>query len=167
MKARPLKALQEEVKKEKNRYFKLVNDKFRKHKKINIELPKRATEHSVAYDIYSPIDIVVEPHKSVVIWTDIKAKFNTNEALLINVRSSMGKYPVMLANSQGWIEADYYENPNNDGNIGVNLYNLSDIDYIVKKGDRIAQAMFINYLVADSGNTKNKRVGGFGSTEVN
>ena len=76
----------------------------------------------------------------------------------------MGKYPIIIANSQGWVESDYYSNPDNDGNLGINLFNLGTQDYVIKEGDRIAQCMFINYLVADNGNTESVRTGGFGST---
>lgn len=98
------------------------------------------------------------------IWTDIKAYFEPDEALLINVRSSMGKYPIMLANTQGWIESDYADNSSNEGNIGIRLYNLSDDTYYIQKGDRIAQGMFIKYLITDDDNASAKRMGGFGST---
>ena len=146
-----------------NRYFEVVKDKYRKSTG-EVILPKRATKSSVAYDFYSPIDITIPPMTSVMIWTDIKAKFNENEALLINIRSSMGKQPVMIANTQGWIESDYYSNADNDGNIGIRLLNLGTEPYIIKRGDRIAQGMFIKYLTADNGNTDNIRQGGFGST---
>ena len=106
-----------------SRYFELVKDKYRKSTG-EVILPKRATKSSVAYDFYSPIDITIPPMTSVMIWTDIKAKFNENEALLINIRSSMGKQPVMIANTQGWIDSDYYSNSDNDGNIGIRLFNL-------------------------------------------
>ena len=86
-----------------NRYFEVVSDKFRKNKG-KIILPTRATKSSIAYDFYSPVTITISPMQSVMIWTDIKAKFNTDEALLINVRSSMGKHPIMIANTQGWID---------------------------------------------------------------
>src|SRR5699024_2565273 len=89
-----------------------------------IKLPTRASEHSIEYDFYSPINITIPPMQSKLIWTDVKAYFNIDEALLINVRSSMGKQPIMLANSQGWIESDYVDNESNDGNIGINLFNL-------------------------------------------
>ena len=145
------------------RYFEIVNDTYRKTKS-NITLPTRATKSSIAYDFYSPVDTVINPMQSVMIWTDVKAKFNTDEALLINVRSSMGKFPIMIANTQGWIESDYYSNPDNDGNIGVRLFNLSTEPYFIKAGDRIAQGMFIKYLEADNGNTTQERVGGFGSS---
>lgn len=59
---------------------------------------------------------------------------------------------------------DYYGNENNDGNIGIFLLNISDTVQYIHKGDRIAQGMFINYLVANNGNLDNERVGGFGST---
>ena len=146
-----------------NRYFEVVSDKFHKNKG-NITLPTRATKSSIAYDFYSPVDTIINPMQSVMIWTDIKAKFNPDEALLINVRSSMGKLPVMIANTQGWIESDYYSNPDNDGNIGIRLFNLGTEPYHIKVGDRIAQGMFIKYLEADNGNTDNTRQGGFGSS---
>ena len=146
-----------------NRYFEVVSDNFRKNSG-DITLPTRATKSSIAYDFYSPIGVIIEPMKSAMIWTDVKAKFNTDEALLINVRSSMGKFPIMIANTQGWIESDYYSNPENDGNIGIRLFNLGTEPYIIKAGDRIAQGMFIKYLTADNGNTDNTRRGGFGSS---
>lgn len=146
-----------------SRYFELVKDKHRKSTG-EVILPKRATKSSVAYDFYSPIDITIPPMTSVMIWTDIKAKFNENEALLINIRSSMGKQPVMIANTQGWIDSDYYSNPDNDGNIGIRLFNLGNTSYVIKSGDRIAQGMFVKYLVADNGNTDCVRKSGFGSS---
>jgi len=147
----------------KTRGFEIVSKDFRKNL-TNIKLPQRATEHSIAYDFYSPIYTVIPPKQSVMIWTDVKAYFQSNEALIINVRSSMGKQPIIIANTQGWIESDYYSNKFNDGNIGFRLYNLGDTPYIIEQGDKIGQGMFINYLIADNGNTDTKRTGGFGST---
>lgn len=146
-----------------SRYFEIVDKIYRKTT-ANITLPTRATKRSIAYDFYSPIDIIIEPMMSAMIWTDVKAKFNADEALLINVRSSMGKHPIMIANTQGWIESDYFSNPDNDGNIGIRLFNLGTEPYEIKKGDRIAQGMFIKYLEADNGNTDIERQGGFGSS---
>ena len=146
-----------------SRYFEVVNDNHRKTTG-EITLPKRATRTSIAYDFYSPIDVTIEPNKSYLIWTDVKAKFNDDEALIINVRSSMGKQPMMLANTSGWVESDYFSNPDNDGNIGINLRNLGNTPYIIQKGDRIAQGMFINYLTVDDDDATAERLGGFGSS---
>ena len=129
-----------------------------------LTLPKCATASSAAYDFYAPVDAVIAPMQWVMIWTDVKAYFPVDEVLLINVRSSMGKQPVMLANTQGWIDADYYGNPDNDGNIGLRLFNLGQSEYIIKRGDRIGQGMFVKTLRADQGDSAAKRLGGFGST---
>ena len=88
------------------RHFEVVKDKHRKNSG-DIKLPTRATKNSIGYDFYSPISVDIEPMCSQMIWTDVKAIFENDEALLINVRSSMGKQPVMIANTQGWIENDY------------------------------------------------------------
>lgn len=150
---------------ERNRGYEVVCDSKRKNPNANIVLPLQATKNSVGWDIFSPVDAVILPMKSVMIWTDVKAYFRANEALLINVRSSMGKQPVMIANTQGWIESDYYENEDNDGNIGIRLFNLGDTPFEIKAGDRIAQGMFIEWLAADNGKSKENRNGGFGSTK--
>lgn len=144
------------------RGFKEVSAYFRKSPGP-ITLPTRATKYSMAYDFYSPIDLVIEPGKVGKIWTNVKAYMGQYECLILNVRSSQGG-KVMLANTAGWIDMDYFENENNDGNIGIFLLNISDEPYEIKKGDRIAQGAFFNYLPSDNGNTDNERIGGFGST---
>ena len=147
----------------KTRGFEVVKDEMRKTKG-DITLPTRGTSKAMAYDFYANDDYVVEPNKIVKIWTDVKAYFQDDEALLINVRSSMGKQPIILANVQGWVESDYYGNKDNNGNLGVNLFNLGKTPYVIKKGERIAQCMFIKKLDADNGDTDTIRTGGFGST---
>lgn len=143
--------------------FEVVRDDCRKNEASTF-IPQRATKHSVAYDIISPIDITIDAQSSSMIWTDIKAIFPTNRALLINVRSSMGKSNIALANTQGWVESDYANNESNDGNIGVMLHNYGNKPYVIRRGDKIAQCMLIRYDTFANGNTKTKRIGGFGST---
>lgn len=136
-------------------------------KKQNVEaiFPKRATKNSAGYDFYSPIDTIVKAHQMQMIWTDIKSQFNPDEVLLLCVTSGMGKYGIMLANTLGVIDSDYFENENNDGNIGFRLYNFSDNDYVVKVGDKIGQGIFTKFLTIDNEQEiTNVRKGGFGST---
>ncbi len=161
-----MKKIERKNKMIKVRGFEAVSDKMRKTTG-EITLPKKGTSKAIAYDIYSPIDVTIPPMESCMIWTDVKAYFQDNEALLINVRSSMGKQPVIIAHNQGWVECDYYDNPQNEGNLGVNLFNLGKTDYVIKHGDRIAQAMFIHKLDADNGDADTVRQGGFGSTNAN
>lgn len=145
------------------RYFEVVKDELRKNEG-EIRLPTRASEHSAGYDFYSPIDTFVPPHESVMIWTDIKAHMYYDNALMIIPRSSMGKHPIMIANTVGLIDNDYYGNPDNDGNIGFRLYNLSDIPYEIKAGDRIGQGVFIKFGTVKDDTITTKREGGFGSS---
>lgn len=128
-----------------------------------VTLPTRGSSKAMAYDFYANETYSVMPDAIVKVWTDVKAYMQENECLIINVRSSMGG-KFMLANTSGWIDADYYSNEGNDGNIGVFLKNISDEVQTIFKGDRIAQGAFFPFLVADTGNTDNVRVGGFGST---
>ena len=147
------------------RYFEVVKDEHRKNSG-DIKLPTRATKNSAGYDFYSPISVDIEPMCSQMIWTDVCSKFEDDEVLLINVRSSMGKQPVMIANTQGIIDPSYYGNPDNGGNIGIRLFNLGKTVYTVHAGDRVAQGIFVKYLITDDDNTTNTRLGGFGSTGV-
>ena len=146
-----------------SRFFEVVRDDCRKNSG-DIKLPTRATEYSAGYDFYSPVDITIEPQESVMIWTDVKAHMYYDNALIIIPRSSMGKQPIMIANTVGLIDNDYYGNEDNDGNIGFRLLNLGKTPYEIKVGDRIGQGIFIKYGTVKNDNTISKRSGGFGST---
>lgn len=146
------------------RGFEVVKDEMRKNPGVEIQLPKRGSKRAVAYDVFSPVDAVINPGESVMIWSDVKAYHQDGESVDLNVRSSMGKHRIMLANTQGWVEPDYYNNPDNDGNLGFNLYNFGTKPYVIKVGDRIGQARFIPFLEADNGQSDEERKGGFGSS---
>lgn len=146
------------------RYFEVVKDEFRKNPEVEIKLPTRATEHSAGYDFYSPIEVTIQPNEMTMIWTDVKAHMYYDNALFIIPRSSMGKQPIMIANTIGLIDSDYYGNESTDGNIGFRLLNLGNTPYDIKKGDRIGQGVFIKYGTVKDDNTTATRSGGFGST---
>lgn len=148
------------------RGFEIVDDEFRKYPKAEIQLPTRSDERSAGYDFYTPVDIIISPGQRCLVWTDVKAYMQDNEVLMLYVRSSIGvKKGVVLSNGTGIIDASYYSNPDNDGRIGISLFNTSDKEVKLLAGERIAQGVFIQYLVADDDNVLNKeRVGGFGSS---
>lgn len=165
--------------KERNRGFEVVEDKFRRHF-VDVKLPNnttqrfypdmnlpiRADQASAGYDLFMPIDLLLLPAQKALIFLDVKAYMRTDEVLIIFPRSSMGvKKGLMLSNTAGIIDASYYSNEHNDGNIGLNLLNTSGKAMELKAGDRIAQGIFIPYLIADNDNTLlDKREGGFGSS---
>lgn len=145
----------------KKRRFEIVTS----WKDKNINLPKRKTACSAGYDIESAVDIDIPPKRTKVIATGLKVKLNNNEFLSIFIRSSMAiKHGIILVNGTGIIDADYYNNEDNEGHILCALYNMGDKVFHVKKGDRIAQGIFMNYGKVKNDKTNDKRTGGIGST---
>lgn len=135
---------------------------------IDAVLPKRATAHSAGYDFVAPYDIIVHAGGSLVatLKTGIKARMEHDEFLMMCIRSSLGiKWGLALANGTGIIDADYYGNPNNDGEICIALVNRDPYhDVKIRKGDRIAQGIFMKYLLAEDDKAAGERTGGVGST---
>ena len=134
-----------------------------------INLPKRKTKYSAGYDIEAAEDVVIPSFKKgmnpTLVKTGIKAYMQDDEALMLYNRSSNPKKKgLILANSVGVVDKDYYENPDNDGHIMFAFYNIKDEDTIVKKGDTIGQGIFQKYFVTDDDVAEGERVGGFGST---
>ena len=131
----------------------------------DIILPKRSTKNSAGYDFYSLYDITIKPNERVVIPTGIKVCMNKNEFLGIYIRSSLGfKYNIRMCNQVGIIDADYYNNKDNEGHIFVCLQNESDKEVVIKKGDRFVQGIFMSYLITDDDCATDTRNGGIGST---
>jgi dUTP pyrophosphatase len=90
----------------------------------------------------------------------------SDEVLKIYLRSSIGlSKTLMLPNGVGVVDADYYNNPENDGAIYVLIYNYGSEDVTLAKGERIAQGIFEKYLTSPNEKAPaSKRNGGFGST---
>lgn len=135
-----------------------------------INLPRRSTAHAAGYDLEAGEDTIIPPFrpgmKPVFVPTGIKAYCQPDECYYIINRSSGAGKGIWLPNGIGLIDADYYNNPTNDGHLYVLVCNTSDQDLIIHKGDRIAQVVFQKFLTADQDlvNQVNRR-GGFGSTD--
>lgn len=131
----------------------------------DIILPKRADKGSAGYDFYSPISLFIRPKEKVLIWTNIKCKLANDEVLLLFPRSSLAtKKGLVLSNTIGVIDASYYNNIDNEGNIGISLYNSSDVDIKIETGDRIVQGIVTKFITAEDDNVEGERKGGFGSS---
>ena len=134
-----------------------------------INLPVRKTKYSAGYDVEAAEDTVVPSFKKgmapTLVKTGIKAYMQDDEVLMLYNRSSNPKKKgLILSNSVGVIDKDYYGNPDNDGHIMFTFYNIKDEDTVIKKGDAIGQAIFQKYLITDDDNAVGERMGGFGST---
>ena len=136
----------------------------------NINLPVRKTKYSAGYDIEAAEDTVIPSFKKgdapTLIKTGLKAYMADDEVLMLYNRSSNPKKKgLILANSVGVIDKDYYGNPDNDGHIMFAFYNIKDEDVTIKKGEAIGQGVFQKYLVTDDDIASGERTGGFGSTD--
>lgn len=146
-----------------------------------ITLPKRSTKNSAGYDFCAAEDVVIEsvfkkalkfitnneesPVKPTLVKTGIKSYMPEDEVLYIYNRSSNPmKKGMVLANSVGVIDSDYFENPDNDGHIMFAFYNFYPFDITIKKGEKIGQGIFQKYLIADDDEAEGERLGGYGST---
>ena len=134
-----------------------------------INLPIRKTKYSAGYDIEAAEDVIIPSFKKgmnpTLIKTGLKVYMQDDEVVLLYNRSSNPKKKgLILANSVGVIDKDYYGNPDNDGHIMFAFYNIKEEDVEIKKGEAIGQAVFQKYLMADDDSAEGERVGGFGST---
>ena len=156
------------------RKFEEVREEFKKFPNVETKLPERSDSRSAGYDLHSKEDYVLQPEESHVFWTDVCATMFFDNVLMIYARSGLGcKKGVTPRNCVGIVDSSYYGNSTNFGNIGVCLVNNGKELFEVKVGDRIAQGVFLRYLVTDDdrflSQKDNKveeveRSGGFGST---
>lgn len=147
----------------KTRGFEVVSD----YKDKGINLPKRSTKSSAGYDIESAETVELYPKQRKVIPTGLKAYMKEGEYLGVYVRSSTAiKRGLLMTNSVGIIDSDYYNNDSNEGHIHVALYNASEEIVVIQKGERIAQGIFMRYYTTDNDVATGERTGGIGSTGV-
>ena len=132
---------------------------------ICMKLPKRSTKSSAGYDFYAMEDIICKPREITMVKTGIKAKMEDNEVLLLFNRSSNPKKKgLIILNGVGVVDADYYGNAENDGEIAALFYNMRDEDVEIKAGDKIMQGIFVKYAITEDDKAEGERSGGFGST---
>ncbi len=158
------------------------------YENAEINLPIRKTKNSVGYDIEAAEDTIIpsiwktvfnnmgkflkgeknyEVFKPTLVKTGIKSYFNEDEGLFLANRSSHpGKKGLILANSIGIIESDYYENEENDGQLMFAYYNFFPVDVTIKKHEVAGQGFFQKFLITDDDKAVGKRTGGFGSTDL-
>ena len=147
---------------------------FRRFEKVSrveegIKLPERSTRNSAGYDFYAIEDVIVPPYKigddPFMVATGVKVMMYSDEFLmLVNRSSNPKKKKLVIPNSVGIIDADYYNNPDNEGEMYFGFYNLSNEPIEIKKGEKLGQGIFMDFHVTDDDNASGERVGGFGST---
>ena len=130
------------------------------------ELPEYQTSASAGVDLKAVLDedLELKPLERKIIRTGLKIALPYGYEAQVRPRSGLAaKHGISILNAPGTIDADYR------GEIGIILVNLSNQDFIVKPGDRIAQLVIAKYeqikwkITQELPNTK-RGDGGFGST---
>lgn len=135
-------------------------------KDMNVELPKRKTKKSAGYDFFAIENFTLYPNKLCIVPTGVKAYMEDDEVLYLHIRSSVAfKRGVRMLNSIGVIDADFVDNPDNEGEISLGLLSHNDDIVHIQKGERIAQGVFHKFLITDDDDAEGQRVGGIGSTD--
>ena len=128
-------------------------------------LPKRETAHAAGYDLKVAERTEIPAGAIVLVPTGVKAYMQVGEVLYLYDRSSNPrKKGLVLINSVGVIDGDYYGNPGNEGHIFAQMQNITDQEVVLEEEDRIVQAVFSPFLLADNDEADGVRTGGFGST---
>ena len=104
--------------------------------------------------------------KVTLVSTGMKCQLDSGTYLELSVRSSCPlKHWLILGNSVGIIDADYYNNPDNEGEIFFQIINLAPFPIQLKRGDAIGQGIIKPYLTIEDDIATGTRIGGFGSTD--
>lgn len=128
-------------------------------------LPERSTKKAAGYDFYNLEEVIIEPNEIKYVKTGVKAAFPEDIALLLLNRSSNPKKKGLeLANGVGLVDADYYNNSDNEGEIAFAFKNTKSEPVALQPGEKLGQGMFVSYFTTIDDNVEKERQGGFGST---
>ncbi len=123
----------------------------------SIIIPQRDSTSTAGYDLHLLSDISLAPGEIIKIPTGLKSRFQPDEMLLLIVRSGTGfKYNIRLCNQVGVIDADYYNNPDNEGHLWIKIQNEDTVEHNFKKSDALVQGIFVKYLTTDSDQDRNQ-----------
>lgn len=142
----------------------------------SIKLPVRSTKLSAGYDFFFPVKFSVNEASTILIPTGIKCKMDDKLVLMLYPRSSYGiKYGMQIVNTVGIIDADYYNNKDNEGHIMIKLFfnpfshSMGTIEsrntWRFNAGDKFVQGVFTKYYIStEEADVTTERTGGIGST---
>lgn len=132
---------------------------------IEAKIPRRATRGSAGYDLYASEGVTIRPGAVESIHTDWAFQIPEGYFGMLVARSGLGTKGLVMANNVGIIDSDYR------GEVRVPMRNMTDEEWNVSMGERVAQIIFVPYeafgweLVQELDDTE-RGAGGFGSTGV-
>lgn len=132
----------------------------------NAFLPKRGTLLSSGLDVFSPIDVNIEPRKDILIPLDLRFEIPYGWDLSVYNKSGISTKKKLDKGAE-LIDCDYR------GNVHIHFFNHSDKNIAIKKGDKIAQLVMRKVWLGELKEVQiisidtERSVGGFGSTGSN
>lgn len=145
--------------------------KFEQVKRIKdtVRLPERSTAGSAGYDFFAVEETTILPFaensKPTMVRTGVKVQLDEGKFLMLANRSSNPKkLNLVIPNSVGVIDEDYYNNEDNEGEIAFTFYNVGEEPVTLKPGDKLGQGLIMSYYVVEDDQADGVRTGGFGST---
>ena len=130
----------------------------------DVPLPCRQTQGSAGFDLCAAEETTIAAHGFGSVGTGLAVELPKRTEAQVRPRSGLAaKHGIGVLNGPGTIDADYR------GEIRVVLFNASDRDYRIQRGDRIAQIIFskladVELVEADSLSESGRGSGGFGHT---
>jgi len=132
----------------------------------DIPLPEYQTEDSSGFDVRAAVEneLLIAKGKIALVPTNLRMEIPKGFEIQVRPRSGLAaKNGIGVLNSPGTIDADYR------GEVKVILFNFGEEDFVVKRGDRIAQLVLAGVIQADLIETENlsktdRGEGGFGHT---
>ena len=134
--------------------------------KSGLALPQYETAHAAGMDLraYTGEQIVIKPFQRMLVPTGLHIELPVGYEAQIRPRSGLAyKHGISIVNAPGTIDADYR------GELKVLLINLSDVDFVINNGDRIAQMVIarhetISWEPVEQLNETARGEGGYGHT---
>ena len=136
----------------------------------NLRLPERSTKNSAGYDFFNLERVEIPPYQigdnPVMVKTGIKVEMPNDEFLmLVNRSSNPKKKKLVIPNSLGIVDADYYNNPDNEGHMWFALQNHGDKTFKVEAGQGFGQGIFMKYYTVDEEEVNTERTGWSGKPD--
>ncbi|HEY9585212.1 MAG: hypothetical protein A3D65_02390 [Candidatus Lloydbacteria bacterium RIFCSPHIGHO2_02_FULL_50_13] len=132
----------------------------------SLPLPEYKTAGAAGFDLSARERATIPTHKVGYVPLNVAIAPPEGHFLLLAARSSLQKRGLTMANGVGIGDADF---SGNDDEYQAALYNFTDADVVVERGERIVQGIFIPVTHADFeevDDMNNRTRGGFGSTGV-
>jgi dUTP pyrophosphatase len=136
--------------------------------KSNNPLPAYQTEMAAGVDLMAYIEeaVIIKPLERILVGTGLYMALPDGYEAMIRPRSGMAfKYGITVINTPGTIDADYR------GEIKIALINLSNLEYTIQPGDRIAQMVInkyekVTFTLAENLSETKRGSGGYGHTGI-